>query len=419
MTTDRSHLGPDDIAVGLDLSSQGHQAVILTAAGRRLTTFRVSHTRAGVAELIRRAAPERWKARRVIFAFEATGHLWEAVAHTLTEQHLSYVLVNPLATFRVREARQMGRDKRDVTDAEQIAQLLRTGLVTQTQLETGPYLAVRRAWAAYNRLRTERARLKTLVSHQVYGVFPELVGVWTDIFGPGALAVLRLGLTPFEIARLSLGEFWERIQVARQGRRVWRFKVAQVHARAQDTIALPHGAGPMMREIERIVARVDLLAAQMQELEAEICTLLEQIDEAHYLATMPGVGWTTVAGVLAETGTIQKYRHGRQLVKLAGLNPSRHESGSVQGRCTITRRGRAGLRTVVYLATLAALQHNPRVRAHYDRLRQREIRPLAAMPAMAACMTKWLLYAFAVMKRRQPFDVDHVWHPQGATPVTS
>jgi transposase len=335
----------------------------------------------------------------------------------LTEEGLPYVLVNPLATFRVREARQMGRDKRDVTDAEQIAHLLRTGLVTQTQLEAGPYLAVRRAWAAYSRLRAERARLKTLVSHQVYGVFPELVGVWTDIFAPGALAVLRLGLTPFEIARLSLSEFWERVQATRRGRRVWRFKVAQVHARAQETIALPQGADPMMREIERIVARVDLLAAQMQELEAELRTLLEQVDEARYLATMPGVGWTTVAGVIAEIGAIVKYRHGRQLVKLAGLNPSRCESGTVHGRTRISRRGRAGLRTVVYLATLAALQHNPRLRAHYDRLRHRETRPLETMPAMVACMNKWLLYAFAVMKRREAFQVDHVW--QSRTLVTA
>jgi transposase len=37
--------------------------------------------------------------------------------------------------------------------------------------------------------------------------------------------------------------------------------------------------------------------------------------------TMPRVGWTTVARFLAETGAVGKYRHGRQLVRLAGLNP--------------------------------------------------------------------------------------------------
>ncbi len=174
----------------------------------------------------------------------------------------------------------------------------------------------------------------------------------------------------------------------------------------------------MMREIQRIVARADLLMAQMTDLETEIRALLKELEETPYLQTMPGVGWTTVAGLLAEVGSIRKFTHGRQLVKLEGLNPSRHESGTLQGRSRISRRGRAGLRTVAYLATLAGLQHNPRLRAHYDRLRQRPVRPLATVPAMGACMTKWLLYAFAVMKRKQAFNVDHLWNPMG-TPVST
>ena len=52
---------------------------------------------------------------------------------------------------------------------------------------------------------------------------------------------------------------------------------------------------------------------------------------------------------------------------------------------------------VLYLATLSCLQHNPRIRAHYDRLIQRADRQLPKMQAIGACMNKLLLYAFAVM----------------------
>ena len=38
------------------------------------------------------------------------------------------------------------------------------------------------------------------------------------------------------------------------------------------------------------------------------------------------------------------------------------------------------------------------------------------MPAMVACMNKWLLYAFAVMKRREAFQVNHVWRSQAWPP---
>ena len=62
-------------------------------------------------------------------------------------------------------------------------------------------MQLRRAWGEYHRLRRERARLKTLLVHQLYGVFPELVGEWKTVggawlFQPGELgkAVWR-GLT--------------------------------------------------------------------------------------------------------------------------------------------------------------------------------------------------------------------------------
>jgi hypothetical protein len=77
----------------------------------------------------------------------ATGHVWEAVAYVLRARGERYVVVNPLATYRVREARRLSREKTDRPDAQPIAELGRPGLV-----------------------------MRTLV-HQLYGLFPEFLGV--------------------------------------------------------------------------------------------------------------------------------------------------------------------------------------------------------------------------------------------------
>ena len=407
----QDHGGDVDVAVGVDLGSQRHAVVVLARDGRRLTSFDIPHSLKGFEELVRRCEPERLgrPGQRVVFAFEATGHFWEALAYFLTERGRPYALVNPLATFRVREARQMGRDKRDITDAEQVADLLRTGLITRSSLHAPSYVALRRAWGEYVRLREERARLKTLVKHQLYGAFPELVTVWVDIFTPGVLAVLRTGLTPLEIAAMPFPAFWARVKAMRSGRRVWQFKIRQVHERAASTVAAPHGMAAIMRELRRIVDRVDALAQQLAAVSADIHELLREIGEAQYLGTLPGLGWVSVAGMIAHIGPIDRFRHGRQLVKLAGLNPARCESGTLVGRTPMTHRGRAGLRAVVYMATVSCIQHNVRLKSHYERLVQRRDRPLPKMQALGACMTKLLLYAFAVMKRRQPFNPDHQW----------
>jgi transposase len=400
----------DDIIVGIDLAAREHQVVIVDAAGRRLTRFRVSHSRDGLAELVRRSRPAAWQAAGALFAFEATGHVWEALAAHLEAAGCRYVIVNPLATFRLREARRMDRTKTDLTDAEQIAELARTGLVTSTRPLSGPYLALRRSWGEYVRLRFEAARLKSLLRQQLFGLFPELLEVWSRVDRPGLLAVLRLGLTPPQIAALECGEFLSLVCASRAGRRLWRAKVMAVHEKALRSVVGGEELAPLALEAQRIVARYDLLAAQLEALQGEIEALLGAIEEARWLATIPGLGFASVAGIIAHVGPIGRYRHGRQLVKLAGTNPSRRETGQCRpGRQAMTHRGRAGLRQVLYMATVSCLVHNPRIRAHYDRLRSRPERPLSKMTALGACMNKLLLYAFAVMKQRRAFEVEHRW----------
>ena len=68
---------------------------------------------------------------------------------------------------------------------------IRPGVVTQCPLLPAKYMQLRRAWGKYHCLRRARARLKTLLVHQLYGVFPELVGEWHTVTAPGCLAVLR------------------------------------------------------------------------------------------------------------------------------------------------------------------------------------------------------------------------------------
>src|SRR5262245_44997944 len=115
----------------------------------------------------------------------------------------------------------------------------------------------------------------------------------------------------------------------------------------------------------------------MTAVAAEIDSVLAELEEVPYLRTIPGLGWASVAGLLAHVGTISKYHHGRQLIKLAGTNPSRRDSGQTVGHGQrMSHRGRAGLRKVLYLATISCLQHKPRIRAHYDRLIQPADRPL-------------------------------------------
>ena len=196
MATAGPRLVCDHITVALDLAAREHQVVIVDGAGKRLTRFSSPTRGSASPSCCGAAVPSAGAPQDRLFAFEATGHVWEALACHLEAAGERYVIVNPLATFRLREARSMDRTKTDRTDAEQIAELARTGMVPPTRPLSGPYLALRRAWGEYTRLRFEAAQFKSLLRQQLFGLFPELLSVWSDVAAPGSLAVLRLGLSP-------------------------------------------------------------------------------------------------------------------------------------------------------------------------------------------------------------------------------
>lgn len=100
----------------------------------------------------------------------------------------------------------------------------------------------------------------------------------------------------------------------------------------------------------------------------------------------------------------------------AGLAPYTHQSGtSVQKRPSIGHTDHARLRTVLYVASLSAAQHNPAIKPFYDRLRAAGT---SAKVARCAAARKLLHIAWAVATTYQPFDPHyHTQHvpERGAT----
>ncbi|WP_420832497.1 transposase [Paenibacillus periandrae] len=102
-------------------------------------------------------------------------------------------------------------------------------------------------------------------------------------------------------------------------------------------------------------------------------SLLKEIPQAQSLLTIKGIGKITIAGILAETGDLSKYRHWQQVLRLAGLHLGEDSSGKHKGKVQITKCGRSGLRKFLYLAVLHLVVNNEEFRAlhqHYTQTRK-------------------------------------------------
>lgn len=115
--------------------------------------------------------------------------------------------------------------------------------------------------------------------------------------------------------------------------------------------------------------------------------------KANLLDSIPGVGKVTICTLVAELpelGTLDR----REISALVGVCPYSRDSGSHRGKRKIWG-GRAGVRSVLYMATLVAIRFNPRLREVYQRL-------LAAgklkKVAIVACMHKMLIIMNAMLR---------------------
>ena len=158
---------------------------------------------------------------------------------------------------------------------------------------------------------------------------------------------------------------------------------------------LEHLVDPLARRcLHELVRAFDGRIARLEKAIAEL--LAGQADLAakvHQLTQVQGVGPTTAALLLAELpelGTLSK----TEVAALAGLAPRNCDSGQFRGQRHIGG-GRHAVRTGLWMPTLVAVQHNPILKALYQRLRANG-KP--AKVALTACARKLLIYLNSLLK---------------------
>ena len=111
------------------------------------------------------------------------------------------------------------------------------------------------------------------------------------------------------------------------------------------------------------------------------------------LRSAPGIGRVTTCALIAQVPELGQLGS-RQISALVGVAPFNRDSGTLRGKRTIWG-GRAAVRQVLYMATLAAIRTSPSIKAFHDRLKA------AGKPAKVAhvaCMRKLLVRINAMVR---------------------
>ncbi len=123
--------------------------------------------------------------------------------------------------------------------------------------------------------------------------------------------------------------------------------------------------------------------------------------KAGLLESIPGLGERTIAALLAFSVTPDRFRTARQVAAYAGLNPRRHDSGSLHRPARLSKVGHAFLRKALYMPALVALYKTAWGRLFLARLTDTGKPPKVIIGAM---MRKLLQVAFGVLRSGLPFN---------------
>ncbi len=153
---------------------------------------------------------------------------------------------------------------------------------------------------------------------------------------------------------------------------------------------------------KRIERHIAFLKAELAGIDTDLDDAIRNSpawkEREDLLTSVPGIGKTvarTLIAELPELGQIDRWA----IAKLGGVAPLCRDTGKTRGKRTIGG-GRACVRSMLYMAALVASRHNPKLKAHYQRL-------LAAgkakKVALTALMRKLITILNAILRDRQPW----------------
>jgi transposase len=360
--------------VGVDVAQAAH-VVHLRHAHTRIVVPRLTipNTTKGFAALWTQIqqAQRTTGCREVVCGLEPTGTYHQAVAAFLEEQGATVVLVSGAVAYWNRRTQDGTWEKNDPKDAANCADLLEQGKVLFYSQPTGPLAELRPLVRCLRRARSELASCK---------------GRWRTTLRP---AVGPMGEPLPNRVRAELPAVLQAWEPAAPGR------PAQAKGR------LPLGLATACADLG---AQVTAVQARIQAIEQALTPLAERLPAYALLRTIPGVGPTVGAILLAEIGDIAWFTQFSQLRKLAGLDIIRVQTGQRTGPWRISKCGRGLLRWALYQAALG-MARTAAGRARLATLKaKRQGDRYAGFKAIVELAAKLLRVVWGVWRSGTPYD---------------
>ena len=157
----------------------------------------------------------------------------------------------------------------------------------------------------------------------------------------------------------------------------------------------------ILRQKACLLMQLEQHLQELTDMLMELCRAKIQKD-MDVLTSIKGIGEKTAMNFLIEIGgDIKQYESHRKLIAMAGLDPALYQSGKIDRKGKISKRGNRHLRRVIWLMATKVIQFNARFKQHYlKRIKD----GLPYKMAVLATAHKLIRVMFAMLRNKTLFD---------------
>lgn len=266
------------------------------------------------------------------------------------------------------------------------------------------YADLRVLTTARNSVNRQKNALENTILAVMDEYFPEFTKVFKHPFkGKAAMQVLKS--CPFPKCILQLGTAGVLAEIKKAVKKSVGMKRAQLLVdTARVSVGVDYGIDSAQCKLRLLMESLELVNRQLAQIEAEMAAALQKTGIVEYLLSIKGVGVVSLAVCLGELGDPLRFDDPRQMGRLAGYNLVEDSSGKNKSGTCISKRGRKGLRRVLYQMALTCVAVNPELKELYHYLKTRAVNPLKKMQALVVISKKLLTLIYTLAKKKRYYD---------------
>jgi len=394
------------IVIGVDIASEVHFARAFDWRGIELDkVYSFENSAEGFRSFTEWVSgiSEKTKKGRVMIGAEPTGHYWFSLGIYLRDKGVKLVLVNPYHVKQSKELDDNHPGKSDRKDPKTIAKLVIDGRYNEPYIPEGVYAELRVVMNSRWRILREMTALKNQIHRWLKIYFPEHATVFGSFDCVSSMAILRTAPLPEDLRELGadgINAVWRRAKLKAVGLK----RATRLHAAANDTIGCADGIAAARMDLWLLLDDYEAKCQQYSAVMSVAEELCNQIPEVAELLKIKGVGLITVAGFLAEVGDLRRFESPRQIQKLAGLAIKENSSGKHKGQTSISKRGRAKLRAILFRAAISLAATNSEFREIHRYYTTRAKNPLKKKQSIVAMSCKLIRVFHTIVVKGRIYD---------------